>query len=294
MGLSFTQVTDFIVESDKTMLLDWELDFSGTAIWVVLFGGIASNIVQYGSDQTVIQRYLTTKDEKTAAKGIRTGAWMALPSALIFFSIGTALYLYYQLNPHELSPVVKNTDSIFPWYIVTQLPEGISGLLIAAVFAAAMSSLDSSMNSVATVITTDLYSNERGKKRMDELKFAKLITVLVGSCGTGLALWMATIGIPSLWDQFNMLVGLFAGGLGGIFLVGILTNRANAYGTIGGLIGSGIVQIFIKYQTDLSIHMYALTGMGSAFILSYLFSLLFEKPSLQRLQGLTLKSLNQK
>lgn len=291
LGMDFNQFTDFVKDSNKTKLFNWDLDFTGTAIWVVLIGGIASNIVQYGSDQTVIQRYLTTKDETTAAKGIRTGAWMALPSALIFFSIGTALYLFYLKNPHELSPVVENTDSIFPWYIVTQLPEGVSGLLIAAVFAAAMSSLDSSMNSVATVITTDLYSTKSGKKRMNELKFAKVMTILIGTIGTALALWMATIGIPSLWDQFNMLVGLFAGGLGGVFLVGILTQRANALGTIFGLTGSAIIQIFVKYQTDLSLHLYALTGMVSAFILSYLLSFLFEKPAQTKLQGLTLKSL---
>lgn len=291
IGLESIYLTDFLIHSDKTKLFNWDLDFSGTAFWVVLIGGVATNIVQYGSDQTVVQRYLTTKDEATAAKGIRTGAWMVLPSALIFFSLGTALYLFYLKNPSELSPVLDNTDSIFPWYIITQLPEGVSGLLIAAVFAAAMSSLDSSMNSVATVITVDFYSNESTKRKIGALKFAKIITVLIGSIGTVLALWMANIGIPSLWDQFNMLVGLFAGGLGGIFLVGIFTDRTNAIGAIMGLAGTGAIQVLVKYQTNLSIHLYALIGLVSAFILSYLFSLLFQESTSKNSQGLTLKSL---
>lgn len=276
-NLTWTDVKLHAFETGKTQIFDWSFDFTNTAIWVVLLGGFASNIVQYGSDQTVIQRYLTTKDERTAAKGIKMGAWMALPSALIFFSIGTALYLFYLKNPEKLSPVVQNTDSIFPWYIVTQLPDGISGLLIAAVFAAAMSSLDSSMNSVATVFTTDFYHQKHIKKYLPDskLRFARIVTVLIGTIGTGLAFWMAKIGIPSLWDQFNMLIGLFAGGLGGIFLIGILSTRVNGGGAVLGLLGSALIQVVVKYQTSLSIHLYAFTGLVSAMLLTLLFSRFF-------------------
>jgi solute:Na+ symporter, SSS family len=286
----------FIREDSKTILFDTSLDFTGTAIWVILLGGIASNIAQYGSDQTVIQRYLTTRDERTAAKGILTGALMAFPSALIFFSIGTALYLFYKLHPQDLSPVMANTDSIFPWYIVTQLPDGVSGLLIAAVFAAAMSSLDSSMNSVATVVTTDFYNKlfPKDEKGTHSLRFARFITVLVGSLGTFFAILMASMGIPSLWDQFNMLIGLFAGGLGGIFLIGILSSSSNGPGAVVGLLCSAIVQLLVKYQTDLSIHMYAFTGLTSAMLFTYLASKFFQRPSPKKLQGLTLKTMVKK
>ncbi|MFC4870807.1 sodium:solute symporter family transporter [Negadavirga shengliensis] len=283
----------FIKEDSKTLLFDTSLDFTGTAIWVILLGGIASNIAQYGSDQTVIQRYLTTKDEKTAAKGILTGALMALPSALVFFSLGTALYLFYRLHPQELSPVMANTDSIFPWYIVTQLPNGISGLLIAAVFAAAMSSLDSSMNSVATVVTTDFYKKifPKDLPGKHSLKFARFVTILVGAVGTAFAILMASMGIPSLWDQFNMLIGLFAGGLGGIFLIGILSSSSNGPGAVIGLTCSAMVQLLVKYQTDLSIHLYAFTGLASAMLFTYLASRFFQRPSRKELQGLTLKTM---
>lgn len=293
LEINWSEFRELAIVPGKIQIINWDLDFTGTAIWVVLFGGLASNLVQYGSDQTVIQRYLTTKDENTAAKGIRTGAWMALPSALIFFSIGTALYLFYLKNPEQLSPVIQNTDSIFPWYIVTQLPDGVSGLLIAAVFAAAMSSLDSSMNSVATVITTDFYQKitQSTNFYLKELTFARIITIVIGIGGTSLALWMANMGIPSLWDQFNMLIGLFAGGLGGIFLIGILSNRANSQGAILGFLGSALVQVLIRYQTSLSIHLYALTGLISAMAITWLCSYFFEKPSERNVQGLTLKTL---
>ncbi|WP_200977849.1 sodium/solute symporter [Echinicola sp. 20G] len=283
-----------IKEKQKTRVFNMDFDFTGTSFWVVLIGGIAANIVQYGSDQTVIQRYLTTKNEKTAANGIATGALMALPSALIFFSIGTALYLFYKFNPMELSPVVENADSIFPFYIVTQLPAGVSGLLIAAVFAAAMSSLDSSMNSVATVITTDFYNKLFPKDAVGKksLVFARWVTIIVGVFGTGFALVMAGLGIPSLWDQFNMIIGLFAGGLGGVFLIGMLSEKVNGKGALLGLLCSAIVQIGVKYGTDLSIHLYALTGLTSAMVMTYLCSFFFEQH--QDLHGLTVYTLKDK
>ncbi|EOZ91517.1 putative sialic acid transporter [Indibacter alkaliphilus LW1] len=293
MDMEWSSIKELALDSGKMRIFDTSFDFTGTAIWVVLIGGLASNLVQYGSDQTVIQRYLTTKDEKTAARGIMTGAWMALPSALIFFAIGTALYLFYLQHPQDLSPVIQNTDSIFPWYIVTQLPQGVSGLLIAAVFAAAMSSLDSSMNSVATVITTDFYKRwfPSQKEEGKQLTFARWVTVAIGVGGTLLALMMASMGIPSLWDQFNMLIGLFAGGLGGIFLIGILSRSVNGQGAVFGLVASALVQILVKYQTDLSIHLYAFTGLVSAMLFTYLFSLLFQKPSPKSIEGLTIHSL---
>lgn len=295
--LSLPELVEFVKDSEKTKLFDLSFDFTGTAFWVVLFGGISSNIVQYGSDQTVIQRYLTTKDERTAARGIRLGAWLVLPSALIFFSIGTALFLFYTNHPMDLPPVIHSTDSIFPWYIVTQLPQGISGLLIAAVFAAAMSSLDSSMNSVATVVTTDFYAKLfpfRSSEGEHKLTFARIVTIIVGLAGTILALLMADTGISSLWDQFNMIIGLFAGGLGGIFLIGILSERSNGKGAVLGLIASGLVQFLIKYHTTLSLHLYALTGLLTAMAFTFLFSLFFEKPSPQAIDGLTYRTIKKK
>ena len=271
-------IVTHITEFNKTRIFDFTLSFSNPTLWVVILGGFASNLIQYGSDQTVIQRYLTTKDEASAAKSIKIGAWMALPSTLIFFTLGTLLFVYYKENPVALNPILEKTDAIFPWYIINSLPNGVSGLLIASIFAASMSSLDSSMNSVSTVITTDFVrrlsplSNE-----IAYLKTARIITVVIGLMGTGLALLMATWGISSLWDQFNLIVGLFAGGLGGIFVLGIFSKRANGTGAIIGLLISGIGQYFIKEYTDIHLLLYAFTGMILGIIVGYLFSLIIGK-----------------
>ena len=275
-NLDSNDISTYVAEFNKMQIFDFEFSFSDPTLWVVLIGGFASNIVQYGSDQTVIQRYLTTKDEKSAAKGITTGAWLSLPATFIFFSLGTLLFVHYKVNPAALSPILEKTDAVFPWYIVNTLPDGVSGILIAAVFAASMSSLDSSMNSVSTVITTDFFRRLRPlNSEAAYLKMARIVTVIIGIFGTGLALVMASWGISSLWDQFNLIVGLFAGGLGGVFVLGIFSKRANGTGALIGLLVSGIMQFLIKEYTDIHLLMYAFTGMFACIIVGYVVSLFF-------------------
>ena len=278
----------------KIKIFDFNFSFFEPTFWVVIIGGFASNLIQYGSDQTVIQRYLTTETEQKAARSIKIGAWMALPSSLIFFSLGTLLYIFYKENPALLSPILEKTDSIFPWYIINSLPNGISGLLIAAIFAASMSSLDSSMNSSSAVLTTDFL--RRLRPSLSEKKYflaARIFTVLMGIAGLALALLMATWGISSLWDQFNMIVGLFAGGLGGVFILGIFSTRVNGQSAIIGLTLSGIFQYCIKQYTDVHLLMYAFTGMASCIIIAYVASIFLGKPETEKM-NYTFKNITNK
>ncbi|MDL5515082.1 hypothetical protein QSE00_24950 [Arenibacter sp. M-2] len=95
---------------------------------------------------------MTTKTQKEAQKSVWTNAVLTIPATLIFFFVGTTLFAFFKNYPNQLNPTFENNDAIFPWYIVSELPTGISGLLIAAIFAAAMSSLSSSMNSNEIVL----------------------------------------------------------------------------------------------------------------------------------------------
>ncbi|MFT4567529.1 MAG: SSS family solute:Na+ symporter, partial [Saprospiraceae bacterium] len=278
INLDVEAISLYTSEFQKLQIFDFELSFTDPTLWVVLIGGLASNIIQYGSDQTVIQRYLTTKDEKSAANGIKIGAWMALPSTLIFFSLGTLLFVHYKVHPELLNPILDKTDAIFPWYIINSLPEGLSGLLIAAVFAASMSSLDSSMNSVATVVTTDYFRRLSPRSNESQyLSIARWVTIIIGVLGTTLGLIMATWGISSLWDQFNLIVGLFAGGLGGIFILGIFSRQANGKGALIGLILSGVIQYLIREYTNTHFLLYAMTGMLASIIIGFLASMVIGK-----------------
>jgi SSS family solute:Na+ symporter len=292
LGMEFTDIWQEVRTSQKLDILDLRISFTEPTFWVVLIGGLAINVISYGTDQTVVQRYLTTKDEKSAIRSLKLGAWMAFPSAIIFFSIGTFLFLFFKQNPQEVNIALQSQDAIFPWYIVSQLPSGVVGLMIAAIFAAAMSTMSSSMNSVTTAIITDFYRRFYPEyQEKTYLRLAQGITLFVGLGGTVLALFMASSGISSLWDQFNTLLGLFTGGLGGLFVLGIFTERANAHGAMAGILLSGAVQYLVKSYTDINLLLYAFTGLVSCVFFGYLFSIVFPRGK-KSLAGLTVKTIN--
>ncbi|UCC99589.1 MAG: sodium:solute symporter, partial [Phycisphaerales bacterium] len=268
-------------EKFHAMNLTW--DYTAAAVWVVVLGNLMTNLVPYSADQTVIQRYLTTPTEKQAARALWTNAALTVPAALTFFFLGTALYAFYKSQPQNLNPTV-NTDAILPWFVVRELPIGIAGVVLAAIFAAAMSSLDSSMNSMATVLVTDFYHRfNPGSTDRTRLLLARVMTVALGAFGTGCALLMATYPIKSLWDLFLALLGLLGGGLAGLFVLGIFTRRANSAGAIIGVIYSTIILYCVKRFTDVHFFLYAGIGIAACASAGYLASLLI--PSSKSLAG---------
>ncbi|NQU25131.1 MAG: sodium/solute symporter [Candidatus Nealsonbacteria bacterium] len=276
----------------KFRLLDFRWDWQDATFFTIVASGFGLQLISYGTDQTVIQRYLTTKDELGARRAIWTNAVLTIPASLLFFGIGSMLYAFYCSHPQAMDPTLANESAIFPLFIVTQMPVGIAGLMVAAIFAAAMSSLDSSMNSVSAAFTTDFY--QRFGKNISQtraLTVARLVTVLIGVLGTGFALWMAAQpNIKSLWDEFSKYIGLFGGGLGGLFLLAIFTTRTNGTGALVGIIGSGILQFFIKQYVPLHPWAYSVTGIVSCFVIGYLASAVVGTRG-RDLSGLTLFTL---
>lgn len=264
-------------EKEKFHIINFDFNFTDSTFWVVFIGGLASAMVTQGTDQTIVQRYLTSSSIKDSQKTLYTNALLTLPATIIFFGIGTLLYIFYTEMPERLSPAISNNDSLFPWYIVKELPVGVSGLLIAGIFSAAMSSISSSLNSVSTAFCNDLYKRYDPKlSDIGMLKIARIVTVFVGIFGVLLALWMANSNIKSLWDQFYRFLGLFTGGLGGMFLLGMLTKRANSTGTLLGLVVSGILLWYISVYTSINFLMYSFIGVASCFGFGYVFSLFFK------------------
>lgn len=267
----------------KLRALDFTPSLSTPSIWVVAVGAFAYTLIYAGSDQTYVQRYQTTSTEKEAAKGLWVFGLVLIPSGLLFYGLGTVLYVFFKTRPEALDPTLANADAIFPYYIVSQLPPGVAGLLIAGLFAASMSSLDSSMNSASAVITTDFYRRiKKDVAESDAFSFARRVTVAVGLAGTGFALIMSQWHIPSLWDEFLKLIGLLAGGLGGLFLLGILSKRANGTGAIVGLIGSGVVQYFVQKYLPIHLLLYTFTGFVSCMAIGYAASLAIPEKAKER------------
>ncbi len=275
---SFGDMISYASEKHKFNVANMDFDFTKSTFWVVTIGGLASAMVTQGTDQTIVQRYLTSTDVKNSQKTLYTNAVLTLPASIIFFGLGTLLFVFYSEFPERLSPTISNNDAIFPMYIVKELPVGVSGLLVAGIFSAAMSSISSSLNSVSTAFCNDFYkrfNQEVADKRL--LRIARIVTVLTGLIGMLLALWMANSNIKSLWDEFYRYLGLFTGGLGGMFLLGMLTKKANAKGTLLGLFASAVLIWYISVYTEISFLMYAFFGVVSCYGFGYIFSLLFKK-----------------
>jgi SSS family solute:Na+ symporter len=276
------------VSHGKLHWANWTLDPSATAdaFWVILLGNLFVVLIPYTSDQTVVQRYMTTHDPKQAARSIWTNALLSIPSTVLFFAIGTALFVYYQSNPQALDPAVT-TDAIFPAFIVQSLPVGIAGLVIAGIFAAAQSTVSSSINSVATALVTDFYVRLGGTAgEQARLRLARVLTAIIGVFATLAALVLAELQQRSLWDSYNTLVGLAASGLAGLFALGIFTRRAHGTGALVGAITSAVVLYFVERRTDIHFFLYAGIGIITCVVVGWLASLVLPA-AMKPIDGLT-------
>jgi len=286
------QVIEVTVEHEKMKMFDFMFDLSKPTFWVVLFGGLGLNLISYSSDQSVIQRYLTVKNEKAAAKGLWFNGGMSILISVVFYFIGTALFVLYKTQPQELNMAMGNPDSIFPHFIMTRMPVGLAGLMIAAIFAATMSTVSSNVNSISTAFTTDIYYHiwpESTDSR--RLGVARVSGIVSGGLGILLALLMATWNILSLFDYFNIILGLLAGGVGGVFAMAIFFPRINSTGAISGFVLSFIILLIIYFYSSVYLLLYGFLGITISILIAYIVSI-FTPADEKNLAGLTYKSLD--
>ena len=220
---------------DKFSLGSWSVDFTTSTVWVVLLYGIFINLTNFGIDQSFVQRYHAADSGKAAARAVYIGALLYVPVSFVFFLIGAALFSYYEAHPGMLLDVKAQVaaqggdaslnDQVLPHFIANKLSFGTAGLLIAALSAAAMSSIDTSLNSSATVILKDLWQRyvNPGISERNAMNVLRVATVITGLIGTGVA--VAMIGVDSLLQGWWTLQGIFAGGMLGLFLLGIAARR---------------------------------------------------------------------
>ena len=283
-GLGF--VVHTALADHKTHLFDWSFDFSIPNVWTYLLLLIVGTLT-WPQDQVMTQRVLSTKDDKAARGSLLMLTAIALPGTFMFFCLGTVLYAYYKAHPANLNPLLT-TDQIFPQFIASDLPSGVTGRIIAGIFAASMATLRSNINSIATLVSVDFY--ERYAKKPTPAKSVRLAewtTLLTGAIGTGLALYLSTLDIRSLWDKFIELMALLGGGFSGIYALGMFTRRANWQGCVVGIVASIVLGLLTKFYTPLHVLMYAVVTTGACMIFGYLGSLLFPAPT-QSLRGLTI------
>jgi len=255
----------------RMMHLTW--DYTTPALWIILISHLVG-VFGGATDQATVQRWLSTKGETQTRRAIYVNTAVGLSAGFLFFSVGTALYVFFKTNPSLLEPTMKN-DAIFPLFIMQQLPVGVSGLVIAGIFSASMSSLDSAINAVSMAATNDFY--KRLKPDVSErssLKLARWLTVVLGVFGTvvaGVLLYFAD-SVKSIWDVYIAIMGLLLGGLGGLFAVGILTRRATGPGGLVGIVTSAVVVFCVQKYTALHFFLYGSIGVTTCFVVTCLAS----------------------
>jgi len=230
---------------DKFSLGSFSLSLSESTFWVVLIYGVFINLQNFGIDQNYIQRYIASRTEAEAKKSAFMGGMLYIPVSLMFIFIGTALFAFYHSGAADLPPELmeaSSTDGIFPYFIVHELPAGITGLLISSIFAAGMSTISTSYNSTATVFLTDYYQRylKKAASERESMKVLYTSSAVVSVCGIAIAL--AMINVESVLDAWWKLASVFSGGMLGLFLLGITSRQKNVAGAIlGVIIGVGLI-----------------------------------------------------
>ncbi len=221
--------------------------------WVVLVYGFTINLQNFGIDQNYVQRYVAARSDVEARKSVWLGGLLYVPVSAVFVFLGTALFAFYTAQPDLLPEAYRAegmADRVFPYFIVTQLPPGVTGLLIAAIFAAAMSTISTSLNSSATLLLTDFYTRylRPAASERESMRVLQIGTLVWGLLGTGIAL--AMINVQAALDAWWTLSGIFAGGMVGLFLLGMISRRAGNPAAATGVLLGVLVIVWMTLSPD--------------------------------------------
>lgn len=231
-------IWEVALEHNRVGFGPYDLEVTQLTFLVMVLNGAFYAIQKYGTDQTIVQRYLTARSDKEAIRASLMGVLMSVPVWAMFMFIGTALFAYYRLNGVTLPTDVK-PDEVFPYFMMTQMPVGVVGLLLSALLAAAISSLDSELNCLSAVCLEDYYvrfnPQSTEKQRMF---FSKLAIILGGILSIFIALYYVRNGGEGALGIVFTLYAIFSGGIAGMFLLGIFCPRANKPGVYIGILAS--------------------------------------------------------
>lgn len=294
------KVFEIAAEHDKFSLGSFEMmNVAAPTFWVVLIYGLFINLQNFGIDQSYIQRYIAAKSEREAKKSLWLGAILYIPASALFFFIGSTLFTYYDAQPDKLNEIkmivaeqkvaydspdlageaytlaVAETaaglgnqdigDRVFPFFIARELPPGVTGLLVAAIFAAAMSTVSTSLNSSATLLMSDFYERFFQRDATDRQRMVALYTATIvwGVLGTAMALVLVALTASAL-DMWWMLASIFSGGMVSLFLLGMISRRTgNATALTAVLVGALVIFWMVFSVTDFWPE--SLSGMKSPF-----------------------------
>jgi len=234
-------------DANKFSWGSWDFDLTTRTIWVMIIFGVADNLRNLIADQNYVQKYSTVATEKDAKRSIWIAMLIYIPLTAVFLYIGTALFAFYSPGGIMLPDHITKGDQIFPYFIATQLPAGLKGLIIAAIIAAAMSTIDSALNCSATVYLLDFHKRYFNPELSEagSIFYLRLMTVVWGVLGTGCAI-LCAYGAKGMLDMWWEISGIFGGAILGLFLLALFRFRLKLW---QGLTSIGFSVLFIAWGT---------------------------------------------
>lgn len=281
-----------IAVNHKTSLGSLDFDLARPTLWTLAIYGFFFYLQRYTADQSVVQRYLAARSDRSALRGIEMGAALCLPVWTAFMLIGSLLWAFYRHAGQALPAAVTKPDEVFPYYMVTQMPVGVGGLFLAALFGAAMSMLASDLNCLGLIFVEDFYSHFFPRHTdAQRLRFGKLFIALCGGLAIALAVRLSSTHGAAL-PLYYAATAIVAGGLAGLFLLAFLSRRAGRTAAIAGIAVSLLFTVYATLTLGggkfLNLHRfnypwseYTIGAIGNLLLLAvgFLCAVLFPAPS---------------
>ncbi len=299
----FGEIIHMGAADHKFSIGEFRWDLSERTAYTMFLLGIFSWIGMYTNDQNMIQRYVASKSMKDARMATTFCAAVVVPTWAFFYLIGTALYVFYKV---KMDPIVGTlqADEVFPYFIITQLPVGIAGLIIAGLLAAAMSTLDSSINAISTVLTIDVAKPYFLKGRTDRfyLIFAKIVGIITAVIMILGAIYFSRVEKESMNDINWIMSSLLSGGMIGIYIAGMLTTRIGTRAVLCALVAAFAANLYLGLGMRDVVHNFGIHDYWIGPIVNFIFlgiaygySVIFkQRPDRSELTNLTVWTMDGK
>ncbi len=275
-------------QAGKFHILSTSLNLSATyTLWAGVIGGAFLTTASHGTDQLIVQRLLSARNEGQAKVALLSSGVAIFFQFSLFLLIGVMLFAFYSLFPPALA--FSRTDTIFPSYVVSKMPHGLSGLLISAILAAAMSNLSAALNSLSSTTIIDFYARIRPQStEARRVQLSRLSTIVWALLLFGLALLARNGG--KVLEMGLSIASVAYGCLLGVFLLGVVTERASERGAIVGMLFGFALNIYLWLFTGVAFTWYVVFGSMATFLVGYFASWLMPQaspgqPAFQSVQG---------
>lgn len=277
-------IMDQLQNGNKFLAVDqpiFDANILRDSVFLLMIGAGLNTMGSYVSSQDIVQRFTTTTDTKQLNKMMVSNGVLSIFIATVFYLIGTGLYVFYNVQGNPLPPAAQQ-DQIFASWIAFELPVGFTGILLAAIYAAAQSTLSTGLNSVSSSWALDIQSRISKKELSYEkqTKIGQRVSLVVGIFAIIVAMVLANGGVKSAYEWFNGFMGLVLGILVGTFILGAFTKVANKFGASLAFIASTAVMIFIKYFVDpskVSFWSYSIISIAVSLVVGIIASVIWSK-----------------